>query len=317
MKTLTYDSYSPFAWQGIRLTIPSEWNPGKIAGEAISGEVRIDDSRIVRLELEWKDARGDDRVAQIVDRYIEGLAKNAKKQKSHLRVDRSPEMLDLNLPAMKSIQYFIWESRFTVHTLACYSPVSDRLIFIRVMSRTDESLDGVLPQIFNALEDTSPDEPRAWALYDLVCQSPPEYELDTFELKSGHVGLKFQHKNGNTVYIDRLSLARTILSDKDLDQWYMEFFRKDLRHVEVDSQIQTDNDETRVSVQGHPKSRWLGILQPLPFWNMRPRQNLSGQVWTDLKTNKIFAVQTYWKKPDEAPDLEALCRKVTTTPSAT
>jgi hypothetical protein len=313
VKYLSYDTYSPFAWQGIRLTIPYEWNPGKIAGEAISGEVRIDDSQIVRLELEWKNARGDDQVAQIVDRYIEGLAKNAKKQKSRLRVDRSPETLDLDLPQMKNTQYFIWESRFTVHTLSCYSPASDRLIFIRVMSRTDENLDNVLPQILNSLEDTSPDEPYTWALYDLVCQSPPGYELDTFELKSGHVGLKFQHKD-NTLYIDRLSLARTILGGKDLDQWYMEFFRKDLRHMEVDCQMQTDNDNTRLSVHGRPKSRWRGILQPLPFWNLRPRQNLSGQVWTDLKTNKIFAVQTYWKKPEEAPDLQALCQKVTTTP---
>ena len=316
MKHLSYDTYSPFAWQGIRLTIPYEWNPGKIAGEAISGEVRIDDSQIVRLELEWKNARGDDQVAQIVDRYIEGLAKNAKKKKSRLRVDRSPDTLDLDLPQMKNTQYFIWESRFTVHTLSCYSPASDRLIFIRVMSRTDENLDNVLPRILNSLEDTPPDEPYTWALYDLVCQSPPGYELDTFELKSGHVGLKFQQKD-NTLHIDRLSLARTILSSKDLDQWYMEFFRKDLRHIEVDCQMQTDNGNTRLSVHGLPKSRWRGILQLLPFWNMRPRQNLSGQVWTDLKTNKIFAVQTYWKKPEEAPDLQALCQKVTTTPSAT
>ncbi len=85
MKNLTYASWLPFAWQGIQLMLPSEWNPGKITGEANNGGVRLDDAQIVRLELEWKEARGDDRVALIVDRYIGGLAKNAEKQKNKMK----------------------------------------------------------------------------------------------------------------------------------------------------------------------------------------------------------------------------------------
>ncbi len=310
MKNLIFDEYVPFAWHGIGLTIPSEWNPGKISGEANSGEVRLDDSQIARIELEWKEARGDDRVEQIVDRYIEGLAKNAKKQKSRLRVERNPKAIDLDLPAMQNTQYFVWESRYTVHTLATYSPASDRLIFIRIMSRTDENLDAVLPLVFNTLRDTPPGDPLTWALYDMICQSPPEYELENFELKSGHIGLRFQ-KDSTRLNIDRFSLARTILNSKDLDEWYVEFFTKDLRHIHVETDIQTQDTNIVLSVNGYPKSRWQGLLQPLPFWNMRPRQNLSGRVWTDMETNKIFVVQTFWKKSEGAPNLDAYCKDVT------
>ncbi len=310
MKNLAFDTYVPFAWQGIGLSIPSAWNPGKISGEANSGEVRLDDSQIARLEIEWKDARGDDRVAQIVDRYIEGLAKNAKKQKSRLRVERSPKAIDLDLPAMQNTQYFSWESRYTVHTLATYSPVSDRLIFIRIMGRTDENLNSILPRVLNTLQDTSPDGPFTWALYDLICQSPPGYELENFELKSGHIGLRFK-KESTLLNIDRLSLARTILNGRALDDWYMEFFTKSLRHIQVETRTQTKGPNTVLWVKGHPKNRWQGLLQPLPFWNMRPRQNLSGRIWTDLESNKIFAVQTFWKKPEDAPDLNACCKDVT------
>lgn len=310
MKNVTFDAWLPFAWHGIHLTLPADWNPGKITGEFNNGGVRQDDSQIVRLELEWKDARGDDRVGPIVDRYIEGLAKNAEKQKSKLRVERSPALPGLDLPDMQNIEYFIWESKFTVHTLACYSPLSDRLLFVRIMGREDENLDQILPRILNSIKDTNPESPKTWALYDMICESPAGYQLESFELKSGHVRLKFE-KDNNTLLIDRLGLARTILANRKLDAWYPEFFNKDVRHVHAEQEMQPGTTTDQVmTVQGRPKSRWRGLLQPLPFWNMRPRQFLQGKVWTDLEANKIFGVHLFYKKQETASDIDICLQSV-------
>ncbi|MBT3605546.1 MAG: hypothetical protein HN521_20980 [Candidatus Latescibacteria bacterium] len=305
MKNLTFTNWLPFAWQGIQLQIPADWNPGKITGEPNNGGVRLDDAQIVRLELEWKDARGDDRVEQIVDRYIEGLAKNAEKQKSKLKVERSAELNGLDLPQMQNVTFFNWQSNFIVYTLACYSPISDRLLFVRIMGRHDENLEEILPRILNSLIDTDPKGPQSWALYDMACTSPAGYQLESFELKSGHVRLKFEQDN-NTLIIDRLGLAKTILANKTLDKWYPEFFGKDSRHIHTDFKTEeTEDTNLALKVTGRPKSRWRGLLQPLPFWNMRPRQHLTGQVWTDFEANKIFAVQGFWKKQEDAPDVQA------------
>jgi hypothetical protein len=76
---------------------------------------------------------------------------------------------------------------------------------------------------------------------------------------------------------------------------------------------ETDSAESgdlKLNIHGRPKSRWRGLLQPLPFWNMRPRQFLTGRLWTDFDANKIFAVQGFWKKQEEAPDVEACVRSV-------
>jgi hypothetical protein len=310
MKNLTYTSWLPFAWQGVQLKVPADWNPGKITGEANNGGVRLDDSHIVRLVLEWKEARGDDRVTQIVDRYIEGLAKNAEKQKSKLKVERTTHITGLNLPEMQNVEFFTWESNFIVYTLACYSPLSDRLLFVRIMGRHDENLESILPIILNSLVDTDPKDPQPWALYDMTCTSPPGYKLESFELKSGHVRLKFE-QDSNTLLIDRLGLAKTILTNRTLDAWYPEFFGKDSRHIHLDNQMETSGDNNqRLNIIGRPKSRWRGLLQPLPFWNMRPRQHLTGRVWTDLEANKIFAVQSFWKKQENAPDIESCIQSV-------
>jgi hypothetical protein len=310
MKNLSYDAWLPFAWHGVQINIPAEWNPGKITGEANNGGVRLDDSHIVRLELEWKEARGDDRVTQIVDRYIEGLAKNAEKQKSKLRVQRSATINGLDLPNMKHVEFFTWESNFIVYTLACYSPLSDRLLFVRIMGRPDENLDQILPLIFNSLSDTDPTAAHQWVLYDMECASPVGYQLESFELKSGHVRLNFE-MDGNMLSIDRLGLAKTILSNRQLDAWYADFFRKDSRHIRMDNTLEAlPDDNQRLHLVGHPTSRWRGLLQPLPFWNMRPRRHLTGRVWTDLEANKIFAVQSFWKKEEDQPDLETVIQSV-------
>jgi len=311
MKTPTYSGWLPFAWHGIQLTVPNEWNPGKIAGEHNNGSVRLDDAQTVRLELEWKDARGDDRVSQIVDRYIEGLAKNAEKQKSRLQVQRTAECPDLSLPRMQNVEYFVWEAQTTVHTLACYSPESDRLLFVRIMARDEEDISAVLSRVLNSLQDTPKEAAQPWALYDMVCTSPPDYLLENFELKSGHVRLKFQQSSNNVLQIDRLSLAQMILKSRTLEDWFLDFFGKDLRHTRIHCDpISETEGNLCLNVTGSPKSRWRGLLQPLPFWGMRPRLHLRGRAWTDFDANKIFTVQLFCKKPDDAPDFDTLCQNV-------
>ena len=308
-----HPTWSPFAWQGIHLLVPSDWNPGKISGEHPSGSVRFDDSHIVRIEMEWKEARGDDRVGLIVDRYVEGLAKNAQKEKNRLEVERNATCPGLSLPDMRHVEYFIWRSRFIVYTLACYSPVSDRLLFVRISGRHDENLEAILPRLFNSLKDTSIEAPQSWALYDMTCVSPPGYTLDTFDLKSGHVSLKFLHKN-TQLQIDRFSLAQIILKGRTLQDWFLDFFKKDLRHIHVtNTHAETTDNNQRLIVEGLPKSRLRALLQPLPFWNVRPRLYLTGRVWTDFSANKIFVVQTFWKKSEDPPDIDLYCQQVLPT----
>ena len=137
---------------------------------------------------------------------------------------------------------------------------------------------------------------------------PAGYNLETYELKSGHIRLLFV-RDRNLLQIDRLSLAQIILQNSTLPAWYQAFFKKDLRNIDVE--LQQTEEENHHTITGHPKGRWVGLLQPLPFWNVRPRLNLEGRVWRDTQSNKIFCVQSYWKKAEEAPDIQAFADSVT------
>ena len=304
MRQIKYSAWTTFGWHGIGIEIPVEWNPGKVGGDARSGSVRLDDATAIRMELEWREARGDDRVGLIVDRYVEGLAKNAQKEGRKLRVERGAECPELSLPHMRAVEYFEWESQSQVQTLACYSEASDRLLFLRIMGAIDESLEGLAPRILNSLTDTPPDQPRAWSLFDLAITSPADFTLETYELKSGHIQLSFE-KGANGLRFDRLSLAAMLLRGKSLDEWYRDFFRKDFKHVDLETQEAEVTGHPGLVVSGRPKGRWRALLMPLPFWRVRPRRHLEGRVWSCEEANKIFAVQAFSKRREDAPDVEA------------
>ena len=309
MKSLRYSDWTLFGWHGLNLEVPLEWNPGKITGDYKAGSVRLDDPTLARLEIEWKDARGDKRVAPIVDRYVDGLAQSAHKEKKILDVERNTDASWLELPDACSPVFFGWQAEYRIHALAFYSMSSDRLFFVKIRTKLDEDAGVNIKRILNSIRDTAPDNDRTWALYDLVCSSPPLFSLETYDLKSGHLRLCFQH--GQTILqVDRLSLAEVLLKKRTLLDWYQEFFRKNLRQVNLDSQETSVGDHGGLTIRGKPKSRWRGLLMPLPFWNARPRLNMEARVWTCNHVNKIYAVHTYYKKQKDAPDIEYARRAV-------
>ena len=309
MKPLRYSDWSLFGWHGLTLEVPLEWNPGKITGDFKAGSVRLDDPTLARLEIEWKDARGDERVAPIVDRFVDGLTQSAGKEKKRIDINRNPDAGWIDLPDARSPVFFAWQAEYRVHALAFYSLRSDRLLFVRIRTKPEEDARDNISRILNSIRDTSPDGHRTWALYDLVCSSPPLFSLETYDLKSGHLRLCFQHGQ-NILQVDRLSLAQVLLKRRTLLDWYQEFFRKSLRQVNLDARESSVGSHPGLLLRGKPKSRWRGLLMPLPFWNVRPRLNMEARVWICNQVNKIYAVHTYYKKQKDAADIENARRSV-------
>ena len=314
MKRLRFDKWIPFKWHGVGLDVPEEWNPGKIVGDPKSGNVRLDDAEIIRIELEWKLADGDSSVDQIVDRYIEGLAKTAQKEKRSLSVERGSDAVDLKGIPFEGATYFSWRSTFDVHTLACYSDLSDRLLFVRVMVKPDEDASELLQRVFESLTDTPTQAPQSWSLFGLQVTSPAGYILEEYDLKSGHIRLQFT-SDKTIVQVDRLSLANALLRETDLADWFTAFFAKDLRYINYTVESPGTFGDNDILIQGQPKSRSQSLLQPLPFWDARPRRFYTARAWLDAEENRILAVQSFWKSDDEAPDVDTICRSAESPPT--
>jgi hypothetical protein len=264
---------------------------------------------MVRLEVEWKDAHGDTNVSDLLDRYTEGLVKEASKKKRPLQLERHVPLEGLQVQGVESAEHFAWANGIHVYALAGYSQASDRLLFLRVMGRPNEDLSSLLPTIFNSLTDTPRDSSKLWSLYDSRAISPAGYAIDTYELKSGHIRLRFA-EGKRQLQFDRLSLGKSLLKNQSLAEWFDAFYQKDNRHSNLDVTETEWLACNAVEFTGSPKGKLRALLQPLPFWNTQPALFFSGRAWFNEETNKIHVVKALWKNGVEPPDLDAACRSV-------
>ncbi len=299
-----------FGWQGIRLCVPEEWELGKVDGDAASGYARLDDTRMVRAEIEWRapPKRGMRRpVEDLVGRYIDQLQKKADKAGMKLRVERRAKFLkDKRWLEGSEYETFVWQADYRAYNLARACPVCGRIVLLRVLAGKDDggAEIGLVNEILPTLEDHPRGELQFWSLYGLTFHVPPDFQLTEKELKSGHVKLIFEKDGGaQTLRVHRLSMAHMLLKDTGIMDWYPSFFRKDLRDVNHEVAEATIRGHQGLRVSGRPQSRWRQILRPLPFVNPRPRRHLRGVAWHCPDLNRICIVEHLFKKVDQAGEI--------------
>lgn len=311
MKKIQFDAWSPLGWQGFRLRIPESWNPGKITGDFKAGSLRLDDAEVIRMDIEWREAQGSLPISTVVDRFVEGLTKEAQRKKGRLAIQRRFVFGGRGEPPAggDDQEVVFWEADCRVHALARRCAASNRIVFARVIGKVDENLEAVAREVFAGFEDQPPEAPALWALYDLQCRVPPGYQLESSALRSGHVQLRFSH-GASSLQVDRLSMAGILLKGQSLTEWFEGFFRKDLRDLDrtVDSCEVHGHAATRAV--GKPRSRWRTLLSPLPLLDVRKRTRLAGLAWHCEESNKIYAVLSFYKRDEDAISIEEVCRAV-------
>lgn len=315
------DSHHDFGWQGIRLRVPSEWELGRVDGDESSGYARLDDARMVRAEVEWRAApvRGARRpVSDLVDRYIEQLQKKADKSGMDFSVQRQAKFFkDKRWLEGSEYETFIWEADYRAYNLARACPDCQRIVLLRVLAPVGENAEALVNEVLPSLED----HPRQadcgrmfWSVYGMRFLTPKDFALKEHQLRSGHISLTFEKDGGaRTLRIHRLSMAKMLLRDRELVEWYPSFFHKDLRdfrHTVSAGGCAQDTVRPQETVRGHdyariqgePRSRWRQILRPLPLVNPRPRRYLEGVVWHCSEQNRICVVEHLSKKRLEGGD---------------
>ena len=296
-----------FGWQGISLQIPEDWNLGKVDGNYKSGYARLDDAEIVRAEVEWREGRKQSRgvpaLTQLVDRYIENLEKKAQKTDTPFAVERRAKFLkDKKWLEDCDYETFTWEADYRAYNLARTCPSCGRIVLLRVLGRLDEKLDDLVQAIFPTLHDHPRDDQVFWSVYGLRFLMPAGFTLNEHELKSGHIQLTFE-QGKEICRVQRLSLARMLLKDTQLKDWYPVFFKKQLRDLNIEVFEQEVCGHEGLRVAGKPRSRMLQLLKPLPLINPRPRQYLDNRVWHCGDADKICIVDHLYRKKTEPEGL--------------
>ncbi|MDP6700688.1 MAG: hypothetical protein QGH25_13640 [Candidatus Latescibacteria bacterium] len=294
------ENRAEFAWQGLTLKVPEDWNLGRVDGDFEKGYARLDDAEIVRLELEWRRLRGRGealRLTELVDRYLQNLEKKADKAGASFSVERRAKFLkNKKFLAGREYEVFIWEADFRAYNLAL-ALEGGRVVLLRVLAFLDESLEAEAEAVFQSLVDQEGGESYLWSVYGLRFSVPADFKLESHSLKSGHIQLDFT-RDKHALKVHRLSMARIMLKDARLKDWYPVFFKKQLRDMVVEVAAADVRGMAAASVAGRPRSRWRQLLRPLPFLNPRPRQYLCATAWHDAERDKIAIVEHFHRKKD-------------------
>ena len=291
-----------FGWQGIQLSVPEDWDLGKVDGDYNSGYARLDDAEIVRAEVEWRTApkgRQHLPVGQLVDRYLGKLEKKAAKEHLDFAVHRRARILtDKRWLEGCDHETFVWESDYRAYNLAKACPTCGRIVLLRVLCQLGETAQELADNVFRSLLDHGADDSLFWCVYGMTFCTPADYKLISHELRSGHIQLTFEQK-GHVCRLQRLSMASLLLKGTTLQEWYPAFFKKQLRDIDFEVLEALQRGHEGLTVTGHPRSRWRQLLRPLPFVNPRPRQYLDARVWHCGEANKICVAEHLYRKRDQ------------------
>ena len=153
----TEKDWEDFGWQGLRLRVPSDWNLGRVDGDAEKGYARIDDAEIVRAEIEWRKLKGREvgvPLSDLVDRYLEGLKKKADKAGAGFEIQRRARFLrEKQWLDGYDYEVFTWDADFRAFNIALRFVSTQRVVLLRVLAQRDEDQIDVVERIFRSLRE--------------------------------------------------------------------------------------------------------------------------------------------------------------------
>ena len=213
----TYDS---FGWHGITLTVPAHWQMVYTEGNHKDGYVRLADQERARLELRWERLKEPLPPAGAVDAYVAKLRKDARKEDRELTVQRN---LGLASPPGKQVECYRWVGRQQAVAMLSRCPECRRTVHVHVLGGPEESLKSLARTVFASLQDHPEDDYVLWRFFDVEFRAPEGMALKRRSLKAGCVRMKFKGLSCTLEFV-RVSLAQVILAEKELEEWFRDFY---------------------------------------------------------------------------------------------
>lgn len=275
-----------FAWHGIQLEIPADWNPGVVEGTAGDGYCRIDDAETVRVEIKWQHYRSRKPISRVVDEYLGNLAKKHKGKKLPFSVRRDTRMVLLD---DVDIECFEWlnESASSLN-LAALCRKCKRVCIVRVLSDTREQLRPMAKRILRSFREHVRGANVPWSVYGLRFAVPESYTLDKYAFHAGRLHIRLQARRRETEAV-RLGLAGIVLRKKSL----AEVVKKDA--IAKSWADKTKFNETKVNGHDGVEATIVPRVRLRRFF-LRNRKSLA-RAWHCEQSNAIYVAR--WSGPGE------------------
>jgi len=193
----------PFAWSGIALTIPAEWETGALGKGYALLENRF------RPVLELKTARIRGRFS--AERHLKQLARPGKHGVAPVLERISPPPEWLVFPPTSVVSAFTWQGpRLEGRGLVHFCRTCRRATLIQFYGHGDRGLPEI-PPVLKSFRDHGLGSGPSLAVYDIQATLPEHFDLQEFRFEAGRFALVFRHGR-ETVSLWRWSPADVLLA---------------------------------------------------------------------------------------------------------
>jgi len=279
----------PFAWAGIRITVPLSWETRQLARDY--GLLEMDRKPV----LEFKTAQLKRRCtpARLLKLLQQQLPRRRRRQ---LQATTTPESWQSVLGGFETLAFTWHEPRLLGRGLTIYCPTCRRATLLQFFEHAHGPPVPLAP-ILASLRDHDPDPSPNLSVYDIRATLPPDLKLQSFTFASGFFELRFGHRRARAT-LWRWSPADIALSHNggELGQFAVRNQLLPGRPPPA-SLINTRVCEWRWPV---PTTRFWRR----PFGGLRPAPRAL-RLWHLPQANRLLAVRT--EGQIEAQTFEAIC----------
>lgn len=250
----------PFAWQGISLKVPQDWDLVVIEGDYKEGYFRLDDPEDIRLELKWKREKRQLSMEKVLENYLATLQAQAKKKKTTFLSIKPREELTRVYLKDKEVKFFSWRTnpvRDTGSSGEIFGLVSQcnrchTVIMTQAFLKEKDIV--LIPEILKTLEDHPLSNSIQWAVYDFMFSVPDNFTLEKCSLKSGYLEFSFSSPNAQ-IKIKRWGLASMLLGGITLEEWSRRIAPRILTN-KINSSCRKEEESHEVLSQNVRRWKW-------------------------------------------------------------
>ncbi len=306
-------------WQGIRFTLPPDWNITGFSLEPGGGYLKVESPGTMFAQVKWTERGGPKPpltlyeltkrlfillrlykpveppppdLRAVLDNFLKETSKHAKKARTGFDFKVKPETKERG--DKWTTHNFTWSGGGQGQGKIWHCSGCGRVVIAQIVGQARDNVADVAAGMFGSLQDHAEDGWNTWALYDVDAQVPADFKLRSQKLMSGYIRLDFW-RGAERILLERWGLANVTRKKFTLEEWF--------RHVgQVGDHGAKVNE---VEAQGHPAVEAGGSVRGLVGWlralrdaapRHRPATRYAGSAWECPETNKIFMAQT-WTTP--------------------
>jgi hypothetical protein len=231
------------AWQGVRMVLPVDWEPGALSGDWGGGHIRIDERMEPRLVIRWLPEESTKSlfrrteshaaaIEEIADNYLDGLARERKKKRKtveHRKTERLLARRKLNISPITCFEWSCEQDGVVAVGFTGECPDSGRVVISELTGRSIDEVRSRAEALFPDLRlRPESDDAVLWSAFGLRVSLPNTWKLSGNSLVGGKIELRFAADGGQQLCVQRW-IANLALGRGDLVEWAKKQLAKDLR----------------------------------------------------------------------------------------